>query len=214
MIRKTGSGEARRKFIRMSSLEPQPRTEYRVSRKELLWIVGSAGITLLALALLANSTSLFKRSNREEAAAWSQKPISAGYIGSQLKQIDKTRSSLIISYELENNTDSDYHLAEGPGLVILSKLKTDGSFSQEEPIRLAYPVFLPAKQHARLAIEITQPFNWPAEKDAGYLDKMRNFVKERLANVGEFVLFDQTNHWQLELPSGWEQLQETSQASD
>src|SRR5437899_11693576 len=92
MIRKTGSGEARRKFIRMSSLEPQPRTEYRVSRKELLWIVGSAGITLLALALLANSTSLFKRSNREEAAAWSQKPISAGYIGSQLKQIDKTRS--------------------------------------------------------------------------------------------------------------------------
>ena len=98
-----------------------------MSRKELLWIVGSAGITLLALALLANSTSLFKRSNREEAAAWSQKPISAGYIGSQLKQIDKTRSSLIISYELENNTDSDYHLAEGPGLVILSKLKTDGS---------------------------------------------------------------------------------------
>ena len=98
--------------------------------------------------------------------------------------------------------------------MILSKLKTDGSFSQEEPIRLAYPVFLPAKQHARLAIEITQPFNWPAEKDAGYLDKMRNFVKERLENVGEFVLFDQTNHWQLELPSGWEQLQETSQASD
>ena len=43
---------------------------------------------------------------------------------------------------------------------------------------------------------------------------MRNFVKERLENVGEFVLFDQTNHWQLELPSGWEQLQETSQASD
>src|SRR5437667_6857832 len=141
MIRKTGSGEARRKFIRMSSLERQPRTEYRVSRKELLWIVGSAGITRLALALLANSTSLFKRSNREEAAAWSQKPISAGYIGSQLKQIDKTRSSLIISYELENNTDSDYHLAEGPGLVILSKLKTDGSFSQEEPIRLAFRCF-------------------------------------------------------------------------
>src|SRR5438067_10933438 len=91
MIRKTGSGEARRKFIRMSSLEPQPRTEYRVSRKELLWIVGSAGITLLALALLANSTSLFKRSNREEAAAWSQKPISAGYIGSQLKRSEERR---------------------------------------------------------------------------------------------------------------------------
>ena len=96
----------------------------------------------------------------------------------------------------------------------MSKLKTDGSFSQQEPVRLAYPVFLPAKQHARLAIEITQPFSWPAEKDAGYLDKMRNFVKERLENVGEFVLFDQSNHWQLELPSGWDQLQEAPQVSN
>ena len=99
-------------------------------------------------------------------------------------------------------------------MVILSRLKSDGSYSQEEPIRLAYPVFLPARQHARLAIEITQPFAWPAEGDSGYLDKIRNFVKQRLENVGEFVLFDETNHWQLELPSGWEQLQDTSQASD
>lgn len=185
-----------------------------MSRKEVLWIAGSAGITLLLLALLASTTSLFRRANTDEAASWNQRTISAGYLGSQLKQIDKAHSSLIISYDLENNTDSDFHLADGPGVVILSKLKSDGSYSQEQPVRLAYPVFLPARQHARLAIEITQPFNWPAEQDAGYLDKMRTFVKDRLENVGEFVLFDQDNHWQLELPSGWEQLQETSQAGD
>jgi hypothetical protein len=192
---------------------PQPRTESTVSRKELLWIAGSAGITLLALGLLASTTSLFRSPNRDEAASWNQRTISAGYIGSQLKEIDKTHCSLIISYDLENNTDSDFHLVDGPSVVILSKLKSDGSYSQEQPIRLAYPVFLPARQHARLAVEITQPFNWPAEQDAAYLEKMRNFVKQRLENVGEFVLFDQNNHWQLELPSGWEQLQEASQAS-
>jgi hypothetical protein len=65
-----------------------------------------------------------------------------------------------------------------------------------------------------MAIEIAGLFNWPADADAGYLEKMRNFVKDRLQNVGEFVLFDQTNHWQLELPSGWEQLQEAAQAGD
>jgi hypothetical protein len=97
-------------------------------------------------------------------------------------------------------------------VIILSKLKSDGSYSQEQPVRLAYPVFLPARQHARLAVEITEAFNWPAEQDAGYLEKMRSFVKQRLDNVGEFVLFDQDNHWQLELPSGWEQLQTGSQA--
>jgi hypothetical protein len=75
-----------------------------VSRKELFWIAGSAGITLLALGLLANSTSLLRRSQSEEPAAWSQKTISAGYVGSQLKEIDKTHSSLIISYDLEWQT--------------------------------------------------------------------------------------------------------------
>lgn len=185
-----------------------------MSRKDALWIAGSAGVTLVALTLLASTTSLFKRSSKDRPRTWNQGTISAGYIGSQLREIDKTHSSLIISYDLENDTDSDYRLSEGPGLIILSKLKSDGSYSQEQPIRLAYPVFLPARQHARLAIEMTQAFNWPGEEDSGYLDKMRNFVKQRLENVGEFVLFDETNHWQLELPSGWEQLQDTSQASD
>jgi hypothetical protein len=185
-----------------------------VSRKDVLWIVGSAGAALLVLSVLPGSGSLFKLLHREPSPRWSQGTISAGYIGSQLKEMDKAHSSLIISYDLDNNTDSDYRLADGPGVVILSRLKSDGSYSQEEPIRLAYPVFLPARQHARLAIEITQPFAWPAEGDFGYLDKIRNFVKQRLENVGEFVLFDQTNHWQLELPCGWEQLQDTSQASD
>lgn len=194
-------------------MEPRPRMESRVSRKDALWIAGSAGITLLALALLASTTS-FRHSSREERPTWNQRTISAGYVGSQLKQIDKTHSSLIISYDLQNDTDSDYHLADGPSVIILSKLRSDGSYSQEQPIRLAYPVFLPARQHARLAIEITQPFNWPAEEDAGYLDKMRNFIKERLEDVGEFVLFDQNNRWQLELPSGWEELEEPSQASN
>ena len=183
-----------------------------MSRKELLWIAGSAGITLLALGLLASTTSLFKSPNHDEPASWNPKTISAGYVGSQLKEIDKTHSSLIISYDLENNTDSDFHVADGPSVIILSKLKSDGSYSQEQPVRLAYPVFLPARQHARLAVEITEAFNWPGEQDAGYLEKMRSFVKQRLDNVGEFVLFDQDNHWQLELPSGWEQLQTGSQA--
>ncbi len=185
-----------------------------MSRKDALWIAGSAAAALLALSLVTGTGSLFKRAKREGSSTWNQGTISAGYIGSQLKEIDKTHSALIISYDLENNTDSDYRLTDGPGLVILSRLKADSSYSQEQPIRLGYPVFLPARQHARLAIEISEPFNWPAEEDSAYLDKMRNFVKQRLENVGEFVLFDETNHWQLELPSGWEQLQDTSQASN
>lgn len=186
-----------------------------MSKKDLLWIFGSAVVAALALSLFTgNGAALFSARHREKPAAWSQATISAGYIGSQLKEIDKTSASLIVSYDLENNTDADLRFADGPGLVILSRLKSDGSYSQEEPAHLAYPVFLPARQHARLAIEITEPFHWPSEDDSGYLDKLREFVKQRLENVGEFVLFDEANHRQLDLPSGWDQLQDTSQASN
>ena len=177
-----------------------------MSWKDTVWFVGSAGVALVALSYFTGTGSLLKRAHREEPPKWNQGTISAGYVGTQLKEIDKTRSSVIISYDLENYTDADYRLIDNPGLVILSRLKSDGSFSQEQPIQLSYPVFLPARQHARLAIEITQPFNWPSQDDSAYLDKMRNFVKQRLENVGGFVVFDQSNHWQLELPSGWDQL--------
>lgn len=185
-----------------------------MSWKDALLVIGSAGVVLLGISLVRNNGSIFRRSVREEPAAWNQGIISAGYIGSQLREIDKTRASLVISYDLENNTDSDYRLADGPSLVILSRLKSDGSYSQDQPIRLSYPVFLPARQHARLAVEITQPFNWPSDADSGSIEKLRNFVRQRLQNVEEFVLFDEANHWQLELPSGWDELEETSDGSD
>lgn len=185
-----------------------------MSWKDAFWVIGSAGVALLAISLVTGKGFILKRSQREQPAAWNQATINAGYVGSQLREIDKTRATLIISYDLENNTDSDYRLSDGPNIVILSRLKSDGSYSQDQPIRLSYPVFLPARQHARLAVEITQPFNWPSDTDSGSIEKLRDFVKQRLQNVGEFVLFDEANHRQLELPSGWEQLEETSQESD
>ena len=185
-----------------------------MSWKDALWVVGSAGAVLLGINIFTGQVPFFKRSPRTESAAWNQGTISAGYIGSQLRAIDKTRASLVISYDLENNTDLDYRLTDGPNVVILSRLKSDGSYSQDQPIRLSYSVFLPAKEHARLAIEITQPFNWPSDRDSGGIEKLRNFVRQRLQNVGEFVLFDQANHRQLELPSGWDQLEEMSGESN
>ena len=184
-----------------------------MSWKDALWVIGSAGAALLGISLYTGNGLFFKRLPRQQSA-WNQATISAGYIGSQLRQIDKTRASLVISYDLENNTDADYRLNDGSGVVILSRLKSDGSYSQDQPIRLSYPVFLPAKQHARLAVEITQPFNWPADADSGSLEKMRSFVRQRLGNVAEFVLFDEANHRQLELPSGWDQLEEMPEQSD
>jgi hypothetical protein len=174
-----------------------------VSWKDALWVLGSAGAAFLGMSLVSGNGSLFnfKRATYEQPVTWNLGTISAGYIGSQLREIDKTRASLIISYDLENNTDADYRLSDGPSVVILSRLKSDGSYSQDQPIRLSFPVFLPARQHARLAVEITQPFNWPSDTDSGSIEKLRGFVRQRLQNVGEFVLFDEANHRQWSCPA-------------
>jgi hypothetical protein len=183
-----------------------------VSRKGKIWIAGSLGVAALVWSIVLFLGWTHTRVPRKTAATWKQESISAAYVGSQLKQVDKTHSSLIISYDVENDGSSDYNLTESPSLLILTRLKSDGSLSREQPARLSYPVFLPPGQHARLAVEITEPFVWPAQEDPAYLDKLREFVKRRLENVAEFLVFDQADRSQLQLPSAWGELQEVSPA--
>ena len=182
-------------------------------RKDVLWVGGSASVALALLGVLAVARYPSEPAAGQNAA-WSQGAISATFVGSQLKELDKAHSSLIISYDLQNDTDMDYRLTEGLGLLILCRLRGDKSLSQEQPVRLSYPVFLPAKQRARLAVEITQPFAWPAEKDPASEGKIRDFVKRRLENIAAFVVFDEENHRQFELPGAWEGLHASSPPSD
>ncbi len=172
-----------------------------------------AGAGAVLLTIFMTGTAAFKGWRRETSKSWNREAIKATYVTTQLKETDRAHSTLTLSYDLENSTDSDYRLDASPRVVILCRLKADGSLSQQEPLRLSYPVFLPAKQHARLAIETTEPFAWPIEEDPAYVDKLREFVKERLVNVGEFVLFDQASRTEVQLPGAWQELQEAVRAS-
>lgn len=182
-------------------------------RKDVLWVGGSASVALALLGVLAVARYPSEPAPGQNAA-WSPGGVSTTFVGSQLKELDRAHSSLIISYDLQNDTDTDYRLTEGPGLLILCRLKGNKSLTQEQPVRLSYPVFLPAKQRARLAVEITQPFAWPAEKDPASDGKIRDFVKRRLENIAAFIIFDEDNHRQFELPGAWEALNDSSPARD
>ncbi len=182
-----------------------------MSKRNFFVITGLAGLVLLIIFM--TTARGFKNWPSETSASWHPQAIKATYLASQLKETDKTHCTLTLSYDLENNTDFDYRLDEGRELVIQSRLKSDGSLSQQEPIQLSYPVFLPAKQHARLAIEMTERFAWPPDGDPAYIDKLREFVRQRLANVAEFVLFDQASRYEVKLPGAWQELQEGAQAA-
>jgi hypothetical protein len=166
-----------------------------------------AGFFLVLLLILG---AVFSRPPVEPSGSWNQDVIKATYVGTQLRQIDKILVGLFLSYDLENNTGRDYRLADAPGVVIMSRLKSDHSLSQEELIRLSYPAFLPANQRVRIAIEISYPLVWPAPGDPALENKLKDFVKQRLAKVEEFVIFDEINRCQIELPSAWQELERDS----
>lgn len=176
-----------------------------MSKKQWLVIAGSAGIVFL-LTIWAFAGATFKRQPTETPkAVWNREGIKASFMAAQLREVDKTHTSLILSYDLKNLTDADYRLTDGPGVAIMSRLKSDGSLSQEEPMRLSYPVFLPAGQRAHLAIEITQNFAWPRD-DSHHEENLKEFVRQNLAGLAGFALFDEADHIQIDLPAAWPEL--------
>lgn len=181
--------------------------------KSLLITGVSAGAGLLLVVALTVGGTAANRAHNGAVKPWNDKVFKAKYVGSQLKEGGRGAATLTVSYELENVTDVDYHLAEGSGLVIARKLVSGGGLSQEEPIRLSYPAFVPARQSVRIGIEITRPFEWPPEDDAAYVTRLREFVKDRLANTRGFVVFDEKSRCEIDLPSGWDELQDTAQGS-
>lgn len=85
----------------------------------------------------------------------------------------------------------------------MRQLKSNGSLSQEGTLRLGYAAFLPARRRVRIAIEDRRSFDWPGEKDPMLEEKLKDFVKQRLENTDKFVLFDETDHCQVDLPRAW-----------
>ena len=160
------------------------------------------------LALTLTALVLYLRSGSGSSAPkpWNSNAITANYVGTQLRQVDSGTAALYIAYEVTNHTDSDYRLADGPGALVMSRLRADGSLSSQQQVRLSYPTFLPARQRARVALEVPAQFAWPDDGDSAFQDRLRDFVNQKLLDVQAFVLFDQTDRFEIEFPSGWQEL--------
>lgn len=162
---------------------------------------GGAGFGLVVLAAFWGLS--WGRVHAKSPRTWDSSPVKASYVNAQLRENDRANAAVLLYYNLQNDSDTDYRLAERPGLVIMRRLASDHSLSSEEPIRLSYATFLPAHQRARIALETSHPFDWPADNDPARQDKLREFINQRLAGVEEFVLFDETTHSQIAFPKGW-----------
>jgi hypothetical protein len=155
---------------------------------------------------------------QQPPSPWNSGAILSTFAGAQVQEADAAHATLEFFYDLDNNTDVDYRFAKGPGTVVMTRLKSNGSLSSEQPIELNNSVFLPARNRTRIALQVTRPFNWPAGLAASQIGpvnqlKFRQLVADEVANLSGFVLFDTASHFQIELPGGWQELQQPASAA-
>ena len=149
---------------------------------------------------------------------WNSDAIRSSFEGVQVKEIDPTHAALIFSFDLENTTDSDYHLSKDQKMLIIGRLKSNGGFKAEDSMQIDNSVFVPAGNRARIALKLSYSFNWPTQMFPGQVgpltqEKFRTFVAGKVDNLQGFILFDEAARYQIELPGGWQELQPATAAA-
>jgi hypothetical protein len=128
----------------------------------------------------------------------------------RVKEIDPTHAAVLLFYDLDNKTDTDYRLANGPDVVIMSRLESDGSLVSDQQVTLDSAAFVPARNRTRVAVEMSRPFDWPRQNDAVAESQFRQLVAAQISGVEGFVVFDRAARYQIELPAVSPQLQKSS----
>jgi hypothetical protein len=144
---------------------------------------------------------------------WNANTVTATYVGAQLKEIDPQNSVILLSYELQNNGADDLHFSDGAGTAVMTRLNSGDALISQDGVHLTEDASLPSRQETRIELQIPHTFSWPVENDPAFQDKLKDAVNQTLGNIGEFVVMDQADRCQVELPRGWQELKLVSQGN-
>jgi hypothetical protein len=161
----------------------------------------------LAVALLL---AAFSRAGLFTARAnsWNSHAIEGTLAGVRVRELDTSHAAVVFSYDLDNKTGTDYRLASGPNVVIMTRLQPSGSLTAAQQVSLDSAAFVPANNRTRISIEISRPFDWPTQRDSSADRQLRQFVADQVAGLQGFVLFDQANRYQIEMATASPQFQQ------
>ena len=166
-------------------------------------------LLILLLARLASSQHAAAQAN-----PWTSRPIKGAFAGVTVREIDAADAAVVLSYDLDNDTGTDFSLTKSLNVVVMSRLKSDNTFSSQRPITLSSSIFVPAGKRGRITLEIAGPFAWPSDSDKTADARVRQLVQGELVDLDGFVLFDQTTHYQVNLPAGWPDFHSATVAHD
>src|ERR1700693_3326482 len=97
----------------------------------LAFLVAAAGVVFFVFRVPAKQEAV-----QSQPKEWNSSAIRSSFSGVQVREIDPTHAELIFSYDLENTTGSDYRLASSANVVLVAKLKSDGSLRAPDAVRI------------------------------------------------------------------------------
>ena len=141
----------------------------------------------------------------------------AGAIKAQYASLELTtgldKLPVFFEYDLENNTDANYRIGDGSGFTVMAVLtqghvlSEDFGHSETSTTTVSGPSFIPP--HAAGRIKVRVEYDYPSDftqNDRSNMDKVAKFVGGELKGISGFVLFDASNHFRIDLPSGWKDI--------
>jgi hypothetical protein len=171
---------------------------------------GGAGIGV-ALVILAG-TFIWYHNRPERPKPWNTSALKAQWDTMEFTTgaaKDVEGYPVDFYYNVKNNTDRNYPLT-GPTLTVMAVL-TDGNALSKEfghyqlgSATVDGLAFIPPNGTARIAVHIS--YRYPDEfsqADKKNVDKIVASLNRRLKELNGFVVFDEENHYRVDLPEGW-----------
>lgn len=165
-------------------------------------VIGIAACAfLLLVALFVGHYFGSGSDTSQNQAAWNSQTLRGSLAGVQVHEVDPAHAAVVFLYDVDNRSNSDYHLSGGANVVIMNRLQGNGSLTANDQASLQGDTFVPAGNRARVTLQVLHPFTWPSQQNTAAQRSFRDLVSSQISGLQAFVVFDQTERYQIELPA-------------
>jgi hypothetical protein len=174
---------------------------------------GGVGFAI-ALAIIAGA-AVWYHNRPERPKPWNSTALKATFDTMEISAghwTDIYSYPVAFYYNVQNNTDRNFEIDNSTltKMVVL----TDGNVLSKEfgnyqdgDVTVDGPPFIPAGGTARIVVRVSYYYpNDFTKADQADVKKVIATFNRRLKELNGFVLFDEENHYRIDLPEGWKQM--------
>lgn len=196
--------EARGRIRRMEMPSLPTREASPWKRIAIISFFSGFGVALAAALVL--TSSIWYKSRPTPPKPWNTSALVV--TGPPSFSVSKDGKLLELEYSVKNSTNVDFKVDDNAAKQLRIMLKLhEGELSppiENKGIQILYtPIFIPAGQKGTLGISVedsTLPTQTKNEAAADYHERLRTYLETSYPRVAGIVLYDEINHYQLNLP--------------